>query len=103
MTDADKQWITDLLSSCPKPPQTADESLSILNERSANLDLAAAFFKGLPPGDPAVVKRDRARAKRLRRLLADPELRMFLLDLEDRLIYGESVRELDRRIDTEKN
>jgi hypothetical protein len=88
------------------PKSTADEWLDMLRQDLANAERAdaATVFKGIPAHKrEAWLARNRDRSMRLRRLLDDPELVPFLLDWEDRLIYGESVAETKRRHDIERN
>jgi hypothetical protein len=120
MTPADRHWLVDEIDAdresaldCGEDPrQSADEWFAMLRWRLENCELAeaekdwhtATIFKDVPAHKRARwLARNREDIERLRRLLADPELLVLLVDLEDREIFGETVRQHGRRRRAEMN
>jgi hypothetical protein len=95
MTTDDREWLDALLAKpalARRPQLTADDTLAALRRSLPELELLGALV--------AEAHRD---AARLRRLLDDPDLAAYLMDREDRAIFGESVAEMERRDRLEGN
>jgi hypothetical protein len=100
VTDTDRQWVLNAIEVAQEDahvgtPQTADECLILLRCLEATYEVIEER--------KAWAGNMRADADRLRRILADPELQTFLVDIEDRLIFGESVADMKRLFESEKN